>query len=830
MNASLPLTFPDLHAQARSLEAAGGTTSLPAATIPGAVSDLRAALAQQVSAALALGSDREALVLVDPVEGTTVAPLDIRTYLPGTAGAAQLRAANAGHRKPANARRRVERLLEALTGCAPRSANGRHVAVLPPGWETVIESARAAGDVALTSLAQRRWRNVATGLRGLAALAVARGMIDPWALPAEYEALCALLRQWGVRSVPQAVWTLRQGAEAVRAHAASSPLPTWERLTPSAALLVRLKAALPLFMAGLDAWQRRAHLDTKTGRDPNSRTQTAHTALRPSTVVRYHFQTVQWAAGLLALHERGALPGIQLETLTLEDVWTMRVPREAQATPVDDADLAALNARYGQGTPDEGAAPVPAEEVPLAIRVAELAVDAGDIWRRARHVNGGDLPPSVLQMLYALFSVAERVAIVRTGSDSTQAVRELRASWRQEQAALKDGLRRSSGQRKDATALLRMVTLPQLVCAILPYLTLVHLRGLRRSAKATAQRAASAGASAAAGTDALRAAKAFRGALQDWVVLATFTADPARGGNLRHARLGREVQLDATWSSDGALEKVTALRATFSAHGESDVWQVETKNDAARSWTWMPSILSPTWAAVYLREFWLATLLERGLVPAGTTLREAVASGRFAWFLNDDERGGHAAVEGAYSASESVSDCFARALLTGLAAAGRHVPPTVAACRRRWPWLLSPHIIRTLWSTYWLGIRGSLGPARGRGAGRTGEDRQSGVDIACWATGDTEATLRTNYTVVEDTMKDLFRSPTKSFEHPAVFDDVMDMMWWGERIDWQARFGAATYPIPEPMRLAFKTIEAGRDTVRRPPTRRRGRRPAPARA
>jgi len=831
-----PITLPQLQHKARELADAGGTATLPAATIPGAVSDLRAALAQQVSGQLQLGSERQALAMLDPA-GSVHTPVDVRELLSGSAAAAALRAAAAGHLKPGNARRRVERLLEALVGLPARAPQARHTAEPPAAWAPVISAVMTAAETSPTTRDATRWRNVATGVRTLAARGTVHGLVDPWALPPDYDALCRTLASWGITTVAQYVWVLRQAGNAVRADASVLvALPSWTRESGGVATRARIAGEMPVFAQGLALWGKRAGLTMPTTRDPASRTQTAHTALRPATVARYEFQVRQWAHALLTLQARGFLPEVTASALTIESPWTVFVSHPGRATvdPASDPDVIALNAASEPDAAvrdaDMVASPLtcnPVTRAPLALVVAELAVDAGDIWPRACRIER-DLPPSTIQMLFALVSVAERVAIARQG-DNGPLVRDLRATWAGEMRVLKGGLTRVNGCRKKPEDMLRMLTLPQLVCGVLPWFTLVQLRELRGTAVRTAAAAAREGASAGSVTSAARARKAFAEALQRWLVLASFTCDPVRGTNLSNARVGAEISLDATWNPDGSLHSVQRIASSFEAHGKSDVTQLETKNNSAvANWLWMPAIISHRWVAVYLTELWLPALVRRGLVADGTSLREAVESGRFAYMVNEDGRGGVSAVPGAFGALGEVSNIFADALIVGLRAIGREVPEDRAACRARWPWLFAPHIIRTLWATYWLGLRGAHGPVRPRGGAGDGEDRVRGIDIACWATGDTEATLRGDYSKVEPTMALLVRSPLKSFEHPAAFDEQMDAMWWRTPITWSVQWRRSSVPIPEALRATFLAVDAG---MSRPGTahRRRGQRPVPSR-
>ena len=68
--------------QLQHKEHALGTATLPAATIPGAVSDVRAALAQQVNTQRRPSSERQALALLDTARSAHT-PVSVRELLRG---------------------------------------------------------------------------------------------------------------------------------------------------------------------------------------------------------------------------------------------------------------------------------------------------------------------------------------------------------------------------------------------------------------------------------------------------------------------------------------------------------------------------------------------------------------------------------------------------------------------------------------------------------------------------------------------------------------------------------------------------------------------------
>lgn len=822
---STPITFPALQAKARALAASGGGSTMVAGTIAGAISDLRAGLARQVDAHLQLHSERDALALIDPENPTTPA-MNIRDFLGGTADAAGLRSKALGHEKASNAKRRVARLLDALGVLPIRAPNARHTHALPAAWirlaDLVSTTAPEDGEKAV-----RQRRAVATAIRHLGQRASSRGVLSPWALPEAYAALTALLKTWGTTNPAHVVWALRRAAEYVDAMPTDlQPLPRWERTQPGQLSRERVRTAMPLFHDDIETWTEQAAANV-TARDITSRSQSAHEALRPQTIFRYTCQAYQWANGLLDLHERGALgPSVDPATLTCETVWTTSLAHEGGAQRQASQSYRIAARRRREGVASDTAANL-APSRPLAVVVAELAVDATDIWSGAVRPLPTVLPSSIGQMLFALFAIAERVAVVTHG-DNTDAVRSLRASWTSEMRVLRDGLKRGAGSRKDPGKLLELITLPQLVCAGLPAFTLIQLPALRERATLAMKAAASPTSSVAAQRHAVRAAREYRIALQRWLVLATFTAEPMRRANVSFARAGTEIMIDAEWHADGSMIQLKKIVSTFERHDGSDVRETETKTGAVRSeWPWMPGVISRRWARIYLTELWLPALVARGFVPVGTTLRDAVESGRFAWIVNEDARDhGEAVVPGAFADASGVAAIFTDGLLDAIRAIGRDIPEDRDECLMRWPWVLGPHIIRTLWSTYWLGLRGVHGPQR-VGA----PFQESGVKIACRATNDTEATLRGYYVKVAPRMLNAQRESLGSFEHPGAFDAVMDEMWWLTPTDWARLWRDPAFPVPDALRRRYERQRAGGKPSGAEVRRRvRGRRTPPERA
>jgi len=798
-----PITFPHLREKALALVDAGGAPGIAAATVLSALSDLRAGLRWQLHLHLGLESEREAEYLLDPPITADLAPYDVRDFLVGSAAAAAARGKAVGLRRPGAGRSRVGQLLAAIADIPHAPKSRTHAAPLPAAWETLAALVHAHG---ANTTETQTWRNVANGLRHLARVAVAHGVLDPFALPVKYIALVDLLRSWDRTRIAHDVWVLRRASAAVAAASKLPMLPEWNGREVMDAARAAMAAAMPMFAADLEDW---AHFATRKigARTSTSRTESAHEPLRDATRARYDWQVRQWASALVTLHARGMLPAsVDLSTLDIASVWTncMTVGGVAIAAHESDPRVAARRERLGLSCTAHEAA---GRQRPLAVAVAELAVDAGDIWSRANRVDG-ELPPSILQMLFALFSVAERLAIATSG-DGSDAVVRLRAAWYPQLKQLKSQLARATGHRKNSAALLRMITLPQLVCGVLPWRTLIDLPRRRRTARLAHERASHPHASASARRDASRARAEFRAALQRWAVQCTFTAEPMRHGNVAHARVGAEVLLDAEWSAEGALVRLRGIASVFAERGASDVAVTETKTGDARSWwQWSPAIVALDWAAVYLRDVWMPAVRRIRPDLARASLRALTERGEFAWLINPSPRSdqtGH--VQGAYR-GDGVAVRYAEAMLEGLRVLGREaVPRSLETAGPAWAWILGPHMTRTLWASYWWGLRGENGPVRLRRDG--GVDREDGKVIARRGTLDQDATLKKHYAVSRDTLVELSRKDASSFEHPRALDAEMDATWWVDVcVDWKARWRDKQFPIPDALRRML--IEEGR--------------------
>jgi hypothetical protein len=136
-----------------------------------------------------------------------------------------------------------------------------------------------------------------------------------------------------------------------------------------------------------------------------------------------------------------------------------------------------------------------------------------------------------------------------------------------------------------------------------------------------------------------------------------------------------------------------------------------------------------------------------------------------------------------------------------------------------WAFLFAAHVVRLLVASYWLGIRKVNGPTR---AGLDGAaQRESGVEVATQLTTDVEYTLRVAYNAVSAKVEEQLRrrltepgSETPSWEHPAAYDRLMDLTWWdGSHVDWVARWSDPRFPLPAPLRDAWRQVRRRAPTV-----------------
>ena len=544
--------------------------------------------------------------------------------------------------------------------------------------------------------------------------------------------------------------------------------------------------------------------------------------LRATTAAQIRAGLRQWAEALVTLVDRGvfACP-VALEDVGFEALWTLRVavPTRAVATP-DDPFAAERIRTLGSATP------LVTEARLLALAVIDGALDH-QLWPKARRDPiTGRWPKSSAQLGFKLWSMAERFALGLYVAEDAAPLVAMQAAWRGVRPGLKEVLLQPCMHR-DAPRIVERLTLPQLVCCVLPWWTQHELPRLRAAAKTAERRAHT---SAAAAIRARRARARYREGLFGYRILVSFAADPWRIRNAQHARVGEELHLEVTWGADGTLTAVTGIVSRYPGDADCDLPEVTTKTGSSRGhWRWSTVVADPAWLAEALTEEWLPALVESGVVPPETTLAEALAAGEYAWFANKTPRTcARAVVLGAFRDEQGIATRFGDSLLAALRAMGVGPLPASAAtaAQEGFAYQFTPHTLRTLWATYWLGVRGEAGPVR-PGTG----DRYTGVAVACAATGDTERTLRKHYAVVADVVREQMRRPVHSWEHPRAFDAVMDKTWLEDpKFNWRRTWRDPAFRALLPPALRALDPDAPLQRPKRS-LRRRGRDPrtAPAR-
>lgn len=636
-------------------------------------------------------------------------------------------------------------------------------------------------------------------MRRFARIAAAHGVIGVAELPVTTDAIIALLATWGLTPSLRnhMMWTLRTVRRLLADDILVPRLPAWQPVSIGDNQQQRIEERLPELARDLETWESLTVM--KVGdRAAGNRSRTAHEALTGKTRYAYRAAMRQWASALLTLVDRGLLTIPDLPALNVESLWLSSAEGSAPRPLPGNAEalLAERRARRGRPTNRSDARVVR----PLALAVIDLALDHGLFGRAALGTDGDEAP----------------------------ALLTLRTIWTAHLPSMKDILTKESFV-KDHVRMLQMITLPQVVCLILPWWTLHELPRLEREAIRLRIRASRPGASHASAARAREAHEAFIAGLDAYIALATFAAEPSRITNVTNARTGKEVVIDAEWSHSGDLLSVRSIGTSFPGRDEGDIAEVTPKTGAMRAtWRWSPTIIDPHWLARYRQDSWLPGLRATGQVAVDQTLQSVVAQGRFAWLANADPRSDRPhAVLGAFRDTSSVAERFGHALLLGLRAMGRtDLPTSVAtAAAEGFAYMFRPHAARLWWATYWF-LRGEHGPSRTRPDG--GVDAVTGWKNAMRATCDKMPTLEKHYGKLSAAMQELMRSPLTSIEHPNAYDHLLDRTWWHDApTDWKRVWRDPKTVLPDHLRALVQRDDAtshhatSRQTRRRSTRRRR---------
>lgn len=638
--------------------------------------------------------------------------------------------------------------------CSHRGRERDYGAAVPAAWRPLVDALTTPGERPTPSR-----RIVRANLVRVIHVLVARGIDSPESVPADPDDLAAQLISAGtnvsvVGNLLHAVRTARRVAEASGVDVRAIPLWPAKRLGRSYtrygvdwrnAPRAGLERDLPQFAKWLNAWL------SATSKTVNSST---HDSVSQAVC------RVGYALKIMA--SAGRFPVERLATLTPLDLCEVHVPGEFIGV------APALTARQSEITASVGLSAVQST-VPLIHALTRFLCDEQPI-RRVIVTTREIIPPGVrkdIQLTWLLVRAMIRSEMLRQDATRWTAADLLYRAWLKAERQMHEQAGKPTV--RNIQRLLDHILLPQLVVLGLPWFDLVHLPQ-RAAAIMTARSPANRSA----------AEEAYRDSLLDWAVLALGTSAPLRLDQLQFGRIGltenKEFELEAAFSPDGHLMQVTRVVARFGGllHHFPDNPQASLKQREAEllQWVCRPSLLNLARFADYLREVWWTRALARGL-DRGRSMERALADGDLALFIS--ERDSSINPWGGYGGNAGcLADRFGEALLLVMGTAlGRAVPASKAeALTVGWSYLLTEHVIRHQYATYWYGLREKHAIVR-----RINEQTQvvrTGSQIAQEATRDSEKTLKRAYARVTKSMGAHLDRPASSWEHPFIYNDIMD--------------------------------------------------------
>ena len=660
---------------------------------------------------------------------------------------------------------RAGRVAKVIAIVAPESTPHRSrrpvAAVVPLDWKPVIDSVEGSS---VTACAKRRHVE-------LLVTAFARaGILTPAQLPTNADKLYALLIAEGLLTPDTICVGLSDLRSALGQCIATGTLPAdspvpgkrvgTRRLHGGAEWATnreaKLRMELPLWADDLEEYL--AHAKDEVGGTPN---------VRRGAVFRV-------AVGLCGMRDGGLLPGVDLHTLQFHDLGTMQIVRCDSMTSRTISRAAARNGRS-----------VSSDTVPLVEALGEY------LTRELRERKPGHgVPPSVCKDIERVWGIC--TALLRPSPTDPledrvrwQGANEVVRTW----AATAEESRPASECERNKGLLAEHLSLPQAIVFGIPYYTLVALPEAQTHVDAHA--IGSVGRQTA--TDRLTLL------LEEWVALATKVADPLRVEQRVFGRVGRELEITASFeSASGVLTSVAGVTTHFAGKKlHATFWYGESNKRAGfkqhekgpRSWDWPPSIVDLVWLARYFREVWYPRVQALG---ERRSMREAMSSGRWTLFPSTA-----AARANSYRwkgmcdtwISEKTGDAMLRVLREVL---GHHHLPALRtdAIQAGWRSLLSDHNVRHLWATYWGGLRASRGPRQVRPDGTIVES-VSGMEYCRRATTDEEDSLQEHYVALTQTIQRLLTRTVGSCAHPLSLDSIMDRASLTDRaVDWKAEWNA----------------------------------------
>lgn len=660
-------------------------------------------------------------------------------------------------------RNRISRVAKAVSIVAPESMPRRSHRVVadavPPAWMPVVHSI-VGTDVA--ACAKRRHIELV-----VAALARA-GILAPSELPTDGDHLGALLQADGLHKPKTITTALSDLRSVLRQCAADGTLPAdtpvprkrigTKRVRGGAEWAVdrhaKLRVELPLWADDLEDYLLMFEEDD----DP--------------TLHARRLATYRVAIGLCEMRDAGLLPGIDLRTLQMQDLGTAQVPRSVRMTSRPTSRAAARN---GRGTSSD-----------TWMLVEALGDYLTGVVREEK--SGQGVPPIVWKDIERVWAIC--TALIRP---SPLDPLEERVRWQGACEAVRKWTAEAENSRpareneRDKELLAEHLSLPQAIVFGIPYYTLVALP--EADERVAAHPIGSVGR---------RAAEEFRTQLLDeWLALSTKIADPLRVEQRTFGRVGREIEIAATFHpTTGVLESISGVTTHFAgkrvhvraSYGEEN-WRAgfKQRNKSPRSWEWSPSIVDLEWLSRYFRDVWLPRV--QALGEAGS-MREAMVSGRWTLFPSTSA-GGATSHRWKGMSGDWISEKTGEAMLRVIreVLGYRNVPALrTEAIKVGWRSLLSDHNGRHLWATYWGGVRSTRGPRQVRADGTVVES-VSGMDYCRRATTDEEKSIREHYVALSQAIQRLLTRTVGSWAHPLSLDEIMDRVTLTDRaVNWKSEW------------------------------------------
>lgn len=644
-----------------------------------------------------------------------------------------------------NRTRRVAQVVSIVSPESTRQRSHRPVALaVPPAWKPVVDI--VVGHT-VAACAQRRH------IEQVVAAFARSGIVEPAQLPTDADHLTALLVDEGLlkaKTIRTGISDLRSALRRCREAGtlpAETPVPAKRlgkrRVRGGAAWATdreaKLRAELPLWAEDLEEFL--AISKESLGSMWYART----------------LATYRLAAGLCEMRDAGMLSGVDLRTLQMYDLGTVRVSRHGNLAP---RVISRAAARNGQSASTD-----------TVLLMEALGEHLTRVVRTEKPGRG--VPPIVWQDIQRVWGIV--TTLLRPSPDAPI---EDRVRWQganeavQQWTAKAEQSRQAEDCERDKALLAEHLSLPQAIVFGIPFFTLVALPEAEQ--RAASQPLGSLGRRTAT--------KQLERLLVEWVALSTKIADPLRVEQRAYGRVGREIEIVATFEpGTGLLEHITGVTTHFagkllhlnSSYGEGNALAgFKQHHKRARSWDWSPSIVDFRWLTRYFRDVWYPRVQTWG---ESGSMREAMTSGRWTLFPStgtgkNPKHPWKGMADGWIS--EKTGEAMLRVLREAL---GYQQLPAVRkdAIQIGWRSLLSDHNGRHLWATYWGGLRATRGPRQTRTDGTVVES-VSGMDYCRRATTDEEKTLRAHYVALTQTMQRLLTRTVGSWSHPLSLDALMD--------------------------------------------------------